>query len=488
VLNSLPGEAISKSIECLGAYGRFLEIGKTDIYQNRAIGLYPFQNNLSYFAIDLDKMLREKPRLVRRLFLEVVAQLERGVYRPLPMTVFERERTAQAFRYMAQRKNTGKVIVQGGADSGAASPAAGASAYWITGGLGALGLETAKHLADRGATHLALFGRSEPSDAARAAIEALEAKGVRVAVARADVANRSDLDRAIRSLPEEMSRPTGVYHAAGVLDDGVVGQQSPERFERVMGPKAAGAWNLHEASSGLSVTEFVLFSSVASILGSPGQSNYAAANAFLDGLAAYRRAQGLPALSINWGPWAEVGMAARLGEEKLAGRGVRPMAPAQAIEAMRRLIEADATQAAVIDADWETVVGLYPAGPPALLKELAATPQKRPRGDRELRRRVEATPPEMRRAMLQAYFLEQIARVMEMESDKIDPDQPMNTLGLDSLMAIELKNGIESSLSISLPMAKFLEGPSAAQLSEMVVDLLAAGEPARPVPSEAAAP
>lgn len=489
VLNSLPGEAISKSIESLGAYGRFLEIGKTDIYQNRAIGLFPFQNNLSYFAIDLDKMLREKPELVRRMFLEVVAQLEKGVYRPLPMTVFDREQTSQAFRYMAQRKNTGKVIVRGGDASGAATPGAacGASTYWITGGMGALGLETAKHLADRGASRLVLFGRSEPSGSARAAIEALEARGVCVAVARADVANRAELERAIRSLPDEMSRPTGVYHAAGVLDDGVVGQQSPERFEKVMGPKAEGAWNLHEATSGLPVTEFVMFSSVASVLGSPGQSNYAAANAFLDGLAAYRRARGLPALSINWGPWADVGMAARMGEEKLAGRGVRPTAPDQAIEGMRRLIEADATQAAVIDADWETVVGLYPAGPPALLKELAAAPEKRSRGDQELRQRVAATPPDQRRAMLQAYFLEQIARVMELEADRIDPDQPMNTLGLDSLMAIELKNGIESSLSISLPMAKFLEGPSASQLAEMVVDLLAAGETARPAESEAAA-
>jgi myxalamid-type polyketide synthase MxaB len=477
VLNSLPGEAITKSIESLGAYGRFLEIGKTDIYQNKAIGLYPFQNNLSYFAIDLDKMMREKPAHVRKMFLEVVEQFDRGSYKPLPVTTFAAEETSSAFRYMAQRKNTGKVVVSY-ARSSSASESVGMirsdGAYWITGGLGALGLEMATWLSGLGARQLVLFGRSAPSPQAEEVLARLRRDGVQTTIVMADIGDRESLQQSVAKLPSLLARPIGVFHAAGVLDDGVLAQQNRERFEKVLRAKVDGGWNLHEITLDAALDHFVLFSSVASLLGSPGQANYAAGNAFLDGLASHRRSMGLPALSINWGPWAEVGMAARLGEEKLSARGVRPMNPRQAIGVLEKLLETSATQVTVADVDWPTMLSLYPDGPPAIFSKLAGQGTRSAGGDRALRQRVLETPAEDRLETLQSYFVEQIARVMELDPARVNPEQPMNTLGLDSLMAIELKNGIESSLGVNIPMAKFLEGPSAHQLSQIVLELMAA--------------
>ncbi|MBY0585867.1 SDR family NAD(P)-dependent oxidoreductase [bacterium] len=481
VLNSLPGEAITKSIESLGAYGRFLEIGKTDIYQNKAIGLYPFQNNLSYFAIDLDKMMREKPTQVRKMFLEVVDLFDRGMYRPLPMTTFAAEQTSSAFRYMAQRKNIGKVVVSY-ARSTSSPEAAGMiradGAYWITGGLGALGLEIAQWLSQLGARQLVLFGRSAPSPSAEEVLARLRRDGVQSTIVMADVGDRESLQQSVAKLPSLLARPIGVFHVAGVLDDGVLAQQNRDRFEKVLRSKVDGGWNLHEITLDAPLDHFVLFSSVASLLGSPGQANYAAGNAFLDGLAQHRRSMGLPALSINWGPWAEVGMAARLGEDKLTARGIAPMKPAQAIEVLEKLLETFATQVTVADIDWPTMLALYPDGPPAMFSELAGQASKKAEGDDELRQRLLDTPHEDRLEMLQSYFVDQIARVMELDAARINPEQPMNTLGLDSLMAIELKNGIESSLGVNIPMAKFLEGPSAHQLSRIVLELMTARMPA----------
>lgn len=474
VLNSLPGEAIPKSIECLGAYGRFLEIGKTDIYQNRAIGLYPFQNNLSYFAIDLDKMFRERPEFVREMFLEVVAHFEKGAYRPLARTVFPADETARAFRYMAQRKNVGKIVVTyaPSAQQSEDSLKEGGRAAWITGGLGGLGLELAAWLGDRGEREIVLFGRSEPSAPARERIAELQSRGAHVEIARCDVADRDSLRSAVERLPLAMRQPRSIYHAAGVLDDGVLDQQTFERFQTVVRPKVHGAWNLHEMTREAGVERFVLFSSVAAVFGSPGQGNYAAANSYLDGFAAMRRSRGLPALSLNWGPWAKVGMAARLGEEKLSGRGVRPIEPGTALDALGRLLDSDAGQAVVLDADWDRLGAMYSGGPPPLFAHLSEASGTAQAVDREIKRRVLETPQPERPALLQEYFLQQIARVTELDPAKIDPEQPMNTLGLDSLMAIELKNGIESSLGVSLPMAKFLEGPSAVLLADLVLQQL----------------
>jgi len=471
VLNSLPGDAIPKSIELLRGYGRFLEIGKTDIYQNRMIGLFPFQNNLSYFAIDLDKMLRERPSQVRGMFREVMERLDDGRYRALPLTSFPAEDVVEAFRYMQARRNIGKVVVQlsrsaATADLERAFKKDGT--YVVTGGLGGLGLKLAEWLAEQGAGRLLLLGRRAPSDEAQEVIAQIRKRGAHVSTAAVDVSDRDSLARALAEAPRPIR---GVFHAAGVLDDGVITQQSAERLHRVMAPKTTGAVNLHVLLKDEPLDHFVLFSSVAALFGSPGQSNYAAANAFLDALAHERRRLGLPALAVNWGPWAEVGMAARLGDEKMSDRGVNPLPVAATFDVFSRLLETSAAQVGVVDADWPRMLALYPQGGPALLRDLGGTIAGAGAAG-QLRQSLLAMPETERLGALETHLATQLAGILQLDPAQIDPGQPVNSMGLDSLMAIELKNGLESGLGVVMPMARFLEGPSIRELAEQSLALV----------------
>ena len=251
VLNSLPGDAITKSLSILRAYGRFLEIGKTDIYQNRMIGLLPFQDNLSYFAIDLDRMLRQRPALIRQLFAEVMEHFARGDYRPLPLTRFAAAETVDAFRYMAQRKNIGKVVVSLADRPAATGPVEsqplvrGDGTYLITGGLGALGLQVADWLAEQGAKHLVLLGRRPPNGPAGETIAAIRERGVAVAAVQGDVADRASLAAALRAIPADFPPLRGVVHAAGVLADGLLFDMDLDAARH--GPAAQDARRLEPA-------------------------------------------------------------------------------------------------------------------------------------------------------------------------------------------------------------------------------------------------
>jgi myxalamid-type polyketide synthase MxaB len=493
VLNSLPGDAIAKSLSLLRAYGRFLEIGKTDIYQNRMIGLLPFQDNLSYFAIDLDRLLRQRPETVRGLFAEVLDRVERGAYRPLPLTAFSAEQTAEAFRYMAQRKNIGKVVVHLGdaasaervaaqtaseslpavvADDASGAAVRGDGTYLITGGLGALGQHLTAWLAAQGARYLALLSRRAPPAPVTASLDQLRSQGVKVAVLRGDAADRRSLAEAFAQLPKDFPPWRGVIHAAGVLDDGLLFDMSLGQLERPMAPKVQGAWNLHAATWDMPLDFFVLFSSVASILGSPGQANYAAGNAFLDSLAAWRRSRGLPASSINWGPWAEAGMAAEAGRtDQLESRGMGLLPPLAALDLLGKLLRKACTNVAVMDAQWSAMLRRMGGRVPPLLRDIAeqaAGGEQRPAADavdHAFRQQLLAVELDQRAVLLGEYFADELCRIMGIERSQLELDQPLNEIGMDSLLAMELKTNLELRLAFSLPMAAFLERPSVTTLA-----------------------
>ena len=481
VLNSLPGEAIPTSLGILRAYGRFLEIGKTDIYSNRMVGLYPFHNNLSYFAIDLDRMLRQKPQVVQRMFVALMQDFAERRYTPLPKTVFPIEDVVGAYRYMQQRKNTGKVIVTVKPDAASAAAAPtnekqlvrADGSYLISGGLGALGLELAQWLARHGAKHVLLMGRSEPKGLAVDVLQKLRDQGVAVWLVRADVGDAAELNRSLQSVLAQVPPLRGVFHAAGVLDDASLLQLDRAKLYKVLGPKVQGGWNLHAATRSQPLEHFVLFSSVAVLFGSPGQGNYAAGNAFLDGLAQFRRTQGLPALSINWGPWAEAGMAARNADEsRLTAMGVGLLPPQPAMQTLEKLMQASATNVGVLEVDWEKLGATYVGAVPTFLRELVTERKSEGKKESKLRAEVLATPLAGRHGVLERYFRDQLARVMELDPEKVDVQQPLNSLGLDSLMVIELKNVIETSLDVTLPMARFLEGPSLSQLAGYAMEAM----------------
>jgi acyl transferase domain-containing protein len=362
-------------------------------------------------------------------------------------------------------------------------------AYLITGGLGGLGLKVAAWMVEQGARHLVLVGRRGASDAALEALSNLEKTGARVLVIPADITREEQVVRVLAETRESMPELRGIIHAAGVLDDGVLLQQTWERFDRVMAPKVEGSWNLHALTKGMPLDFFVLFSSAASLLGSPGQGNYAAANAFLDGLAHYRRLQGLPALSINWGPWAEVGVAAALGsdgERRWTSLGLRLISPDQGTQALEQALRQDSVQVGVLAVNWTKFVESFPGRQtPAFFSDLARQSGHSTYGNAEpapqndlLRRLTEAAAGE-RQELLVAHIRAQAIRVLGLSSSHpLNPRQPLNELGLDSLMAGDLRNALAIAVKRPLPATLLFNYPTLEALSGYLGHILSLGSPA----------
>jgi acyl transferase domain-containing protein/NADPH:quinone reductase-like Zn-dependent oxidoreductase/acyl carrier protein len=492
VLNSLAGEAIAKGLELLAPYGRFLEIGKRDIYQNNVIGLEPFRKNLSYFAIDLDRMARERPAVLGQLLREVQQLIEAGVLAPLPVQVFPVADIVTAFRAMAQAQHLGKLVIDLTQRAGAhvrsvSTPdqlIVAEATYLITGGAGGLGLSIARWLVDSGARHVVLMGRRSRSElpaAARQAIADLENAGVQIDVVPADVAHEAELAAALAEIDRTRPPLKGVIHAAGVLDDGVLLQQTDERFRAVLWPKVAGAWNLHTLTANRALDFFVLFSSVASVLGTAGQGNYAAANAALDALAHHRASLDLPALSINWGPWAEVGLAAQRDAAGLQSlHGIAPLSVEQGVQAWARLVQSRQTQIAVAPFDVRAWCEAHSGDDQrpflALLlqanasSDATARSEAAPRGLRETLLAAEAGRP--RRALLEAYLQEQAAQVLRLPPSRIETQKPLHSMGFDSLMTLEFRNRLEADLKISLPPTLVWNYPTINALVPYLVERL----------------
>ncbi len=328
------------------------------------------------------------------------------------------------------------------------------ASYLITGGLGAIGLQVAQWLSQQGATSLVLMGRQEPSKVAQAAIDNFEQAGVKVFIPQGDVANKQDLELIINHIDSQLPSLRGVFHAAGVLDDGMLQSQTWQRFENVMAAKVLGSWHLHHLTQHRHLDFFVCFSSVASLLGSPGQGNYATANAFMDGLAHYRRSQGLPGLSINWGPWAKGGMAAQL-EKQHQGHwqnlGLQSIGSNEGIQALAELLQQDLPQVGVIPVNWSQLLAKMPRGVNFPILEDLAISQEKPPQQESLIQQLEALPNQQLRQLLENQIRLQVAQVLGLpETEQIDSQAGLFELGLDSLMVSELRNLLQSSLGCSL--------------------------------------
>ena len=338
--------------------------------------------------------------------------------------------------------------------------------YLITGGMGALGSATAHWLRSKGARSIALMGR----------IMHMAEDGFHRF--SGDIARRSDVDRILAEISASLPPLAGVVHAAGILDDGILDHQTPERFDRVMAPKAAGARNLHEATRSMPLDFFVLYSSVASILGSAGQGNYAAANSYLDALAHERRAEGLPALSVNWGPWAEGGMASRNGSERrFESTVLRPMRPDAAFAALETALAGSRVQVAIFDADWSHAQHV-----PALLSELL--PKSSEPGFLKILESAEAS---RRSDLLRSHVRETAARILGRSAAEPIPDAvKFFDLGMDSLMALEMRNSLQTSLECRMPSTLAFEYPTVAAVSEFLSDMLGLVALEAPAPDDPA--
>ena len=336
--------------------------------------------------------------------------------------------------------------------------------YLITGGLGGLGLRLAGWLVDNGARHLTLVGRRPPSAGAAEVLARLEQTGARVTVVSADISRPEDVTRLLAT-PADAPPLAGIFHAAGVLDDGVLLRLDRSRFETVLAAKAKGAWHFHDATRGLTLDCFVLFSSASALLGLPGQANYAAANAFLDALAHHRRAVGLPALSVNWGPWDDVGMAAQRDGRRWTALGLTPLSVDRGLALLGRLMQEPAPQVAVIPGDWHRRADAWP-GRSSLLADLPR--EHPPTAPSDLVRRYQSAPAGERRSLIAAAVRSEVARLLGTEAARLDPRRGFFELGLDSLMAVELRNRLQAKLALTpaLPASLVFDQPTLEALAE----------------------
>ncbi len=468
VLNSLTGEYIPKNLEILAPGGRFIEIGKIGIWDEEQVRQR--RGDVSYHPFDLGDVARQDPALLQEMLAQLMEGFGRRELRPLRQNVFTIGEAAQAFRHMAQARHVGKIVLTQEKRETGIRPEA---TYLITGGLGALGLATAQWLAERGAGNLVLLGRGNGQGAAQAQIRELELSGVRVKVLRADISQREEVARALQETAEDMPPLRGIVHAAGVLDDALLIRQSLERFRKVMAPKVEGAWHLHEETQGLDLDFFVCFSSLAAVLGSAGQSNYAAANAGLDSLAYERRRQGLHGLSINWGPW-DRGMAAGLGRggrERIATQGLETITPEQGFRMLEQLLLDDATVACVAPVNWQKYLTYhYHGAVPGFFLKVAG--EKTGFSEKPaLVRKLEDALAGERHLILIDYVRSQVAAVLgEKGSAGIKPRQRLFDLGIDSIMAVELKNRLEAGLALPLPATLVFDYPTAESLVDHLLE------------------
>jgi NADPH:quinone reductase-like Zn-dependent oxidoreductase/acyl carrier protein len=497
VLNSLTGEFIAESLKLLRPGGHFIEIGKREIWPAERVARV--RDDIRYTPFDLVELSRDEPGTVQSMLRSLTEQLATGSLRPLPQRVFGLPQAVGAFRYLAQARHTGKIVVSHdeaicASDPGSAVVRADAT-YLVAGGLGGLGRHVARWLAGRGARSLVLVGRSGVTDANRAEVDELRRTGAAVTVVAADIAEPDAVAELCDQIAATMPPLRGVIHAAGVLDDGVLLQQQWPQFDRVLAPKLAGAWNLHLATRARDLDFFVLFSSVAAVLGSAGQGNYAAGNAFLDLLAAERRRQGLPGLSLNWGPWQGAGMAASVGDRQWATGGMGRIEPELGLALLAQALAQPAPQLGAFAVDWGAYLRQFPPDRhPPLLRELARSMPPPSRGDagggdhRVLLERLATAEPDQRHEVTVEHLRELASRVLGVSAPHtLDVHRPLNELGLDSLMAVELRNALSLSIDRSLPATVLFDYPTVDALATFVVRELAL-EPAELAPEQPPAP
>ncbi|SET18975.1 type I polyketide synthase [Stigmatella erecta] len=478
VLNSLAGDALRASLETLAPNGRFIEIGRRDLYGNSKIGLRVLRHGITFSSVDMKHL---EPEAMREVLTDVLEEAASGRLPPLPYRLFPFAQAAEAFRLMAGGKHIGRLMLTLPASGEQhVRPAPGSSqavrpgdAYVVTGGLRGLGLETARWLASHGAGRVVLNGRSAPSEDTLAVIAQLRAAGTEVDVVRGDIALPGTAHQLVATATAGGKALRGVIHAAVVLDDAPVAHLTPERIHRVWQPKAAGAWNLHQATLGHDLDWWVAFSSQTSLVGNAGQGNYAAANAWLDAFAAWRRRQGLPALAINWGAWGEAGRA-----QDFKARGFTTIGNREGLAALEALLLHGRTSTGMFAFEPHLWFRAFPQAADssffARVLDKAQQESSPPRSpDTAPLEALRAAPPGMRRQnLLQAHLVTQLGVVTGLQAAAISPDTTFTHQGLDSLMAVQLRNLVRASLGVELPVNAVWTYPTPAKLASYLDGVL----------------
>jgi benzoate-CoA ligase family protein len=478
VLDSLAGELVDASLDLLPEGGRFLEMGKADIRDPRKLA----SRDVTYRAFDL---MEAGPERLQEILLDLVELFEDGVLELSPITTWNVRRAQQAFRHMSQARHVGKNVLR------LPTTVSPEGTVLITGGTGTLGALVARHLvAEHQARHLLLVGRQGLArTGARELVEELSLLGAKVTVAACDVSNREQVELLLAGIPRKHPLDA-IVHAAGVLDDGIVGSLTPEQVDRVLAPKVTGAWNLHELTREMDLSAFVMFSSLAATLGGSGQANYAAANAFLDALAVHRRTRGLTGTSIAWGLWEKASeMTGNLGEldrRRMAEMGVLALSDEEALELLDAACAVN--EACVVSARLDMSALRAKAttgGVHALLRGMVRVRSRRSAGasDGSLAALLAQTSPDRHAEVVLELVCAQTARALgHSGSDAVDPQRTFKDLGFDSLAGVELRNRIVAETGIRMPATLVFDHPTPSALAGRVLEELEESSPRVAVP------
>ena len=504
VLNSLAGEAMRRSLDVLKPFGRFLELGKRDFFENTPVGLRPFKDNISYFGIDADQLLTGRPQLAARLFGEVMALFREEVLAPLPYRSFSADQVVDAFRLMQQARHIGKIVVsladaapqvqQTQQPTAAHAVQLDSNTTWlVTGGLSGFGLASARWLARHGVRHLALVGRrGADTPGAAALLEEFASQGVQALALACDITQPKATEALVADLAQSMPPLAGVLHAAAQFDDRLLLNLDAASMDAVLRTKLVGAWNLHEATLGQPLTHFVLYSSVTTAIGNPGQANYVAANMGLEGLAAQRRSMGLPATCIGWGPIADAGYLTRneAVKDALAQRlGKAPLAAESALDQLQSIWAEDAGHVTPANFDWPVLARLLPsAAKGSRFAQLNWRYQdaNAAHDGLDIRSLLQGKTAVEAGALIEELVAQQVAQILCIAPERITPHASLHDMGMDSLMAVELALGLEQRFGIQLPVMMLGDSPSVHKVSAKIADKLLGSDTAQSVSDNSA--
>ncbi len=493
VLNSLNGEFIPASLQAVRLGGRFVEIGKIGVWSPEQVS--QTRPDVAYFPFDLSDVTKVEPALTTHMLDSILGWVADGSLSPLPVRAFPREQAVAAFRWMSQARHIGKVAVTI-APPASRGPVADGT-YLVTGGLGGLGLTVAKALARAGAGRLVLTSRRPPSETASESLRSIQASGAEVCVRLADVADSSQIVALVAEFRNHPRPLRGIIHAAGVLEDATLTQQTPATYRSVLRPKAAGVFALHAATEDLPLDFFVCFSSGTAIVGALGQANYSAANAVLDAFVQWRRYRGLPGLSINWGLWADVGMGSTLDPralERLEHFGTLPLPQEQAIAALHHLLHTNVAQAAVMGVDWSRLLTQYdPSRTPQIYAELLApTPAVNGRAaaaTEDWRTVIRALPVGEGIPTLAELVRREAARVIGLhQADDLDPQVEFAQVGFDSLAGVELATRIGQRVGRPMAPTLVFDYPTVGRLARYLYDSVIGANGSTPGPGSPTPP
>ena len=449
VLNSLTSEGfIDASLACLTEGGRFVEMARRDILSHEEMAAV--RPDVAYDILELDVMKKTDPAGVGVVLRDVMARISAGELGPIIHSRWPLSEAGAALDFMRSARHVGKIVLT-------PPPLMTGSlrqdrAYLVTGGLGGIGCAVAEWLADHGAGVIVLNGRRDPDPEAQEAIDALRSRGVRIEVELADVTDTAAIDAMLERMDANLPPLGGVIHSVGVLSDAALTNQTWASFEQVLRPKIVGAWHLHRATMDLDLDLFILFSSRVGVMGNPGQANHAAANAFLDQLAGHRRAMGLPGQAIAWGAWSEIGEAAEQRERierRRAALGGRWFTPEQGIKALERLVRQDVTTSVVMSMDWSVFEEAVQDRPPFLEDLLSSADDDvsdESASSEDVLSRLRSAPAAGPEEVLVSFLQQEVQAVLRLSSPP-PPTVGFFDLGMDSLMAVELRNRLNRAFA-----------------------------------------